>query len=155
MKIYLHQSGSDGPTLVQVDATTAVEELAAQHASGQHEVWLEEADKPLSRTATLEEAGVRDRQHVHLGRCARVEVTVRFGGDSKTNDFAPGARIAAVFAWATGKKGFDLTPTQRAKHGVGVCGTNVELDKADHIGSHVGDDCSLCLDLAPKERFAG
>ena len=103
----------------------------------------------------LKDAGIADRSHIHISRCHRITVRIRYGGDSKTHEFAPGATIASVFAWATGPNGFELTASERAKHTLGICDTLTQPDKSEHIGSLATEECSVCLDLAPKERFEG
>jgi hypothetical protein len=84
-----------------------------------------------------------------------VAVSVRYGGETKSRDFPPPATVASVFAWATGPQGFGLTPAERAKHTLALCEGNAEIDHSAHIGSFAGEDCAVCLDLAPKERFEG
>jgi hypothetical protein len=83
-----------------------------------------------------------------------VVVTVRYGGDNTETGFPPAATLQAVFAWVTGPGGFNLPADQRAKHDLGVCGTGVLADRNTHIGS-LATECSLCLDLAPRDRFQG
>ena len=156
MQIYLHSSQSTELQLIEVEETLTVRDLAAAHGpGGEGSVWVEDQDDALEVDLTLGKAGIVERGHVHISKCRRVKVRVRYGGDDKVKDFAPGATIARVFKWATGKKGFDLTPSERAKHTLGICDTLTEPDKAEHVGSLASDQCALCLDLAPKERFEG
>lgn len=155
MQIYVHQRKTP-LKLIEVEETMAVDELAAgQGEDGATLVWIEDADEALDTGATLSEVGIAERSHVHISRCHRIEVRVRFGGDPKTREFPPGATIARVFKWATSKQGFGLTPTERAKHTLGICDTLTQPDKSEHIGSLASEECSVCLDLAAKERFEG
>lgn len=117
-------------------------------------VWLEDADEPLAVDSSLTAARVADRAHVHVSRCHRVVVTIRFGGDSKEHKFAPGATVNKVFHWAVGKQGFDLPKTERATHTLGVTGTSTEADRDAHVGS-LAVNCAVSFDLAPKVRYAG
>jgi hypothetical protein len=153
MKIYVHRKGLEGPELVETEESATVAEIAGAQGGGN--VWAADADDPLDPEATLAQAGIGDRGHVQVSGCKRVRVRVRFVDDEKRESFPPGATIAAVYAWATSKKAFELTETERAKHALGVCGTLVQLDKSAHIGTYADDNCEVCLDLAPKERFEG
>lgn len=153
IRIYIHRRGQEGPELMTVKGSTPVAEVTDAHGGG--EAWAADADDPLSRHATLADAGVGDRDHLHVSSCKRVNVQVRFVDDEKSESFPPGATIAAVYAWATSKKAFPLTESERAKHALGVCGTLVQLDKSAQIGTYSDESCKVCLDLAPKERFEG
>jgi hypothetical protein len=154
MKVYVHVQGVEDIRCVTAEETTRVGDLLAEHADPGASAWLEEADEPLDPATSLAAAGVADRAHVHVSRCRRVEVGVRFGGDIETREFPPGATVNAVFAWAVGPHGFKLTDAERAKHTLGVCGGETEADRDAHVGS-LANDCKLCFDLAPKVRYAG
>jgi hypothetical protein len=155
MQIYVHSQSRD-LEFVEVEETMKVGELlGAYNQEAEADLWIEDGGKPLETESTLAEAGITQRGHVHISRCKRVEVSVRYGGDTKTKRFPPGTTVARVFNWATGKQGFDLTATEVAKHTLGLCDTLTQPDKSEHIGSLADHDCSVCLDLAPKERFEG
>lgn len=155
MQIYVHQQNTE-LKLIEVKETITVEELASAHGEeGATLVWIEDVEEVLEASTTLADAGIAERSHVHISRCHRITVRVRFGGDAKSREFAAGATIARVFEWATGKHGFELTPSERAKHTLGICDTLTQPDKSEHIGSLANQECSVCLDLAPKERFEG
>ena len=156
MQIYIHRSETTELALIEVEEKTSIRELAKAHGGEGASVWLEDEEEGLELDAVLTEVDVTERSHIHVSKkCKRITVTVRYGGDERLKEFAPGATIAKVFKWATGKKGFDLTATERAKHTLGICGTNTEPDKSEHVGSLANPACTLCLDLAPKERFEG
>lgn len=145
----------DGVKLVGAEPSMTVGELIGREGEAESEAWLEDADAPLAATAPLSDAGIQHRSHVHIGTCRRVTSRVRYGGDSKSRDFAPAATIASVFAWAAGPQGFALSDVERASHTLTVCDTATEPARSAHIGSLIKDDCALCLDLVPKERFEG
>ena len=155
MKIYVHSSETTELKLIEVEEKISVKEFAETQVGEGSSVWIEDEEESLELEAVLIEV-VKERGHVHVSKkCKKIAVSVRYAGDTKLKEFAPGATIARVFKWATGKNGFDLTPTERAKHTLGICHTNTEPDKSEHVGSLAGPDCTLCLDLAPKERFEG
>jgi hypothetical protein len=156
MEIYIHAAGKE-TALVDLPENTTVEGLIAAQFGHRGDAWLEDAEQPLDRGQGLRAAGVGDRAHVHLSPCAEVHVIVRYPGAANPIEraFKPNQTIARVFEWATGKDGFDLTPTQKAKHALGICDTTTEADKDEHVGTFDNDECSACFDLAPKERFEG
>jgi hypothetical protein len=156
VQIYIHRSETTELTLIEVEETITVRELAEAQGGDGASVWLEDEEESFELDAVLTEVDVTERSHVHVSnKCKKIAVTARYAGDGRLKEFAPSATIAKVFKWATGKKGFDLTATERAKHTLGICGTNTEPDKSEHVGSLANLDCTLCLDLAPKERFEG
>jgi hypothetical protein len=149
-EVFVHTKA--GRSRRQIDATTKVGDL--REGDSEASVWLEDATEALDPEAMLASV-VKERDQVDVSRCRRVAVTVRYGGDSKTKEFTPGTTIARVFVWATGKEGFSLSSSEAAKHVLGLCGTQTQPDRADHVGTYATDECTLCLDLAPKERFEG
>lgn len=154
MELYIHTQGAEDIRRVPVKETTTVGDLLTEHADPNASAWLEETDTPLDPAATVAAAGITDRAHLHVSRCRRVEVRVRYGGDIKTHEFSPATTVNAVFAWAVGPHGFKLTTVERAKHTLGVCGQQTEADRDAHVGS-LASDCEACFDLAPKARYAG
>ena len=97
-----------------------------------------------------------ERCHVHVSSCKAVAVKVRFAGQTPIEEsFPPAATAGSILKWAASPEGFKLTDSQAAKHLLAVFGTNTELDQADHIGFFADDDCSVYLDLLPRDRFEG
>jgi hypothetical protein len=158
MEIYVHSAGREDPEIVEVAEATVVREIVSGSNSGDAAefVWVEETEEPVDLALTLEQAGIKHRDHVHRGRCRRVDVKVRFNADTKAHDFTPAARMERVLKWATGKSGFDLTPAEAAKHTLAVPGADHPLDPRVHVGSLVtAPSCEVTLDLLPKARFEG
>lgn len=155
MELFVHTAGREDPDLIEVEATTVVRELiAAGEPDGN--LWIEEADEPVRPDLTLEQAGIGHRQHVHRGRCHRVEVAVRFNSRRLEHSFAPATTIKKVYRWASGPDGFNLTPDQAAKHVLAVPGADHFLAGDVHLGSLVTPGtCEVVLDLLPRDRFEG
>ena len=152
MELFVHTTS--GIAVADIAEGTKASELVEQvGAPAGASVWVQDAEKPLTSTAIVTEA-VGPRGHVHITTCKKVTVRVRFGGDDETRSFPPSATVQAVFQWASGPKGFNLPAQQKASHDVGVCDTGVLLDRNTHVGS-VATECSVCLDLAPRDRFQG
>lgn len=152
MQIYVHRPGAD-PEFMEIEEESRVA-LILERYDGVS-VWLEDIDEEIDVSLTLREAGVGERAHVHVSRCKKIEVRVRYGGRTIERSFTPSATIQRVFDWATGGEEFDLTKAEKAKHALGICDTTTEADKADHVGKFASAECKACFDLAPKERFEG
>jgi len=119
-------------------------------------VLVEDAEEPLAPDAPLEAAGIGHRGRVHVHRCRRVEVTVNFNADQKSEAFPPSATMARVKKWAVGKRGFDLTSIDATEHLLQVCGSTSRPDEDVHIGTLVEvPACELCFDLVAKQRVEG
>lgn len=153
MDLYIHRPGDERVELRVVETTVTVAEAVTLQDG--ESVWLEDTESEIDVTLTLEEVNIRHRGHVHVNRCHEVKVDVTFNGTTKNHTFHPATRVERVFDWATGKDGFDLTPTDRTEHTLEVCGTTIQPDDGDHIGSFVGEHCSVCFNLVPKHRFEG
>ena len=154
MEIFLHQRAIE-TGFVKVDPDMKVGDFAKECLDEEALVWLEDGKEPLDPEKTLTEAGVVEPCHLHVSTCKGVFVKVRFGGDSIEESFSPPTSADFILKWAASPEGFKLTDSEAAKHLFAICGTETELDQADHIGFYADDDCSVCLDLVPRERFEG
>lgn len=152
MELFVHRAAEERIEIREVETTVTIAE-AVRLQDGET-VWLEETEEALKVTLTLSEAKIPHRGSVHVNRCHEVQAVVHFNG-TKEKTFQPSARMERVFEWATGKHGFNLTPTDRAEHVLQICDTTIEPDDGDHIGSFVDERCSVCFKLVPKHRFEG
>lgn len=97
---------------------------------------------------------VIDGLRVHVGRCKKVEVTVRYFGKPKTRKFVPSARIKRVKNWAT--KVFEVPAAEAARHSLRLPDTTEELAADVHVGTLVlKGTCGVVLDLVPSDRING
>ena len=154
MEIFVHQRATE-TVFIEVDPDMTVSDFAKECLGEGALVWVEDSKDTLDPDKTLTEVGVVDRCHVHVSTCKEVLVKVRFGGDSIEESFPPPTSADLILKWAAGPDAFKLTDTEAAKHLLAICGTDTELDQADHIGVYADDHCSVCLDLLPRERFEG
>ena len=154
MEIFVHQRATE-TALIKVEPDLTVGDLAKECIGEGALVWVEDGKDALDPDKPLTEIGLVDRCHVHVSTCKEVLVKVRFGGDSIEGSFSPPTSADLILKWAAGPDTFKLTDTEAAKHLLAICGTDTELDRADHIGVFADDDCSVCLDLLPRERFEG
>jgi hypothetical protein len=107
-----------------------------------------DGDDPAGTTGAVTEV----KAHIGIHRCRRVLVTVNFAGERIERRFVPTATIQAVRRWAVGIHGFDLSAEQQPEHEVGICNTGVVADRATRVGA-LAIRCTLCLDLARRDRF--
>ncbi len=154
MEIFLHQRVT-ATEFVEVDPEMKVVDFAKECLGEGALVWIEDGQEPLDPNKMLNDAGVVERCHLHVSRCMEILVKVRFGGDSIERSFPPPTSADFILKWAVNPKNFKLTDSEAAKHLFAICGTDTELDPADHIGRYADDDCAVCLDLVPRERFEG
>ena len=154
MEIFLHHRAAQ-TGFVQVDPDQRVRDFGIECLGEVAFVWLEDDKEPLDPEKTLAEVGIVERCHVHVSTCKGVIVKVRFGGDSIEESYPPATTADFILKWAASPEGFKLTDSEAAKHVLAICGTDTELDQADHIGFYADDDYSVCLDLLPRERFEG
>jgi hypothetical protein len=154
IELFLHTADED-VQIVEADPESRVAVLVEEHADGvEVELWLEDADEPLARERTLQDCGVEEHSHVHLGRKQRIKTFVRFNGETIEKDFAPSATFKRVYDWSTSEKEFNLSPDQKAKHTLELTGTDVEPEMDEHIGRYERDG-KLRLDIVPTDRHAG
>ena len=108
--------------VIETDAAVSVAEfLVANGVEG--ELYAADQDDRLDPSKSLGSQGIKAGSKLIVARCRRVEVTVNFNGGAKQDSLPPGAAVAAIFAWATGKKGFDLPaarpPSTRSRSAAG------------------------------------
>ena len=155
IEIFLHHQRARTTEFVKVDPDKTVEDFAIEYGGKGALVWLEDGKESLKPEMTLAELGVTARCHIHVSFCQIVEVKVRYDGLTIEDSVSPAATSGAILKWAAGPEGFKLTDSQIAKHLLVTCETKTELEQTAHIGFFADDDCSVCLDLVPKERFQG
>jgi hypothetical protein len=119
-------------------------------------VLVEDTDTRLDMSIRLADAGVGDRASLHVGRCRRVDVSVRYGKETKNEDFSVSQRLRHVMKWAVGNRGFDISNGDAQDLVLVVPGQQHPVDLDDHVGLFVvGQACEVRLDLVPSERIQG
>lgn len=117
-------------------------------------IFLDETEEPLHGDHGRPVHGLRHGSRVHVTRCKRIKTTVHYLERTAEHEFAPGARVRAVKAWAVHT--FKLSPKDAAEHVLQICKSTQrpaadtplhELVTADH--------CALCFDLVPEKRVEG
>jgi len=156
-KLYIHREGAHDPEIVDINPSITVRDLLTQlGAGGEDRLWLEDNPKVLDDDLCIDSGEIPDRHHLHCAPVKEINVKVTFVDQHKHRGFPPSATVASVLQWATGPKGFNLPPDQRPKHELVISGSDEAVPGNVHVGSLVRrGEHEVCLDLRPKERFAG
>ncbi|MBS0437102.1 MAG: hypothetical protein JSR75_19825 [Proteobacteria bacterium] len=128
----------------------ALDAIPEEHRSAENDVTVEGDDEKEGHGKPK----VKDGMRVHVGRCKKASVTVRFMGDTKSHEFPPASRIRRVKDWAV--KEFRVAEAEAARHGLYIPGSEQELSADVHIGTLVqACTCGVTLDLLPTDRIHG
>ena len=150
-------SSEPGETITQVLAKIG----HPGHIDDQVLIFVEDFPTPIGREVVIEELlpiTIEDCDHpplrLHVSRCHKVAVTVRYNGQLKERHFPPGATIERIRRWSC--RAFGLIPRDAAEHVLQIQGTNVRPDLDVHVGTltKVGH-CAVAFDLVPCKRVEG
>lgn len=133
----------------------ALEAIPQAHRSPENEVTVEPDEDDHGNGLGKAEAKVKDGMRVHVSRCKKVAVVVRFMGQPPaSHEFPPANRVKRVKDWAV--KEFKIADAEAARHGLYIPGSDKELGADVQIGALVQDGtCAVTLDLLPTERIHG
>lgn len=168
VEIFLQGDGVTDIAMVSASASSTVADLLAQlnrsgAADGDLLVFLEDVAGPLDADAVVEELLPLKRDtddgpgalRLHLARCRRVNVTVRFNGEDEARRFPPSATVERIHRWAT-RRAFEMSPRDAAEHLLQVYDTTVRPDRDVHVGTLTGGDvCAVTFNLVPRKRVEG
>ena len=92
---------------------------------------------------------------MHVTRCLKVKVAVRFNGETKSRVFPPSATVERVRRWAA-LRAFGMSPRDAAEHILQIQGTTTRPDRDTHTGALTdGKTCAVAFDLVPSKRVEG
>jgi hypothetical protein len=155
MEVFVQRRGVD-VELHEAAPNISVAAFAEAVGLPGEEVWLEEADEPLATDVTLAAAGVTERANVHIGRCKKVQASVRFEAPTKEYDVHPAATLHRIYDKATSKReGFDFSAHDKGQYTLQVRGTTEQPDLSRHVGVFVDGECRAAFDLVLQKRFQG
>lgn len=126
-------------------------------------VFLEDVAAPLDDDAVVEELlplateedAVVGPLRLHVSRCHKVAVTVRFNGENEARHFPPSATVERVRRWAT-RRAFELSPVDAAEHVLQLQNSTARPDRDIHIGTLAENGtCMVAFDLVPSKRVEG
>ena len=163
IKVFVQGEGIKDVVIVEVlesafvqDLISAAFEKGIPQGDGEQlaVVFLEDLEDPLDSALSLVDAGIGARQHVHVHRIQKIQVTVSFNGLQKSRVFAPSITVGKVKKWAA--KEFGMTKEDSVEHALQISGSTEKPDEHMHIGSLVSfPDRQLLFDLVPKVRVEG
>lgn len=92
-------------------------------------------------------------KRLHVGRCKKVEITVRYAGQSAQRKFSPATPIGKVKAWAA--RQFGIQPGDAAELSLQLAGSDVQPAIDKHVGCFVDDHCRVTFDLVRSYTVNG
>jgi hypothetical protein len=127
--------------------------LPAEHAAPDLQVSDEADDEPDTREFG-EEENLQRGKVVHVGRCQKVEVKVRYAGRIVDRRFAPATRMGRVKRWAVRQLGISHADANELV--LQVAGTNIQPSRDQHVGNFVeGRTCTATFDLVRSYTVNG
>jgi len=135
------------------DVRKAIEAVGVVLEAEMH-IFLDEAEEPLHGDHGRVVHSLRHGSRVHVTRCKRIKTTVHYLERTAEHEFAPGARVRAVKAWAAHT--FKVSAKDAAEHVLQIC-KSTERPAADtplHELVH-GRLCTICFDFVPEKRVEG
>ena len=161
INVFLQGEGIKDVLRVEVDPLSTALDVKRVCASqvgvridGETSVFLEDLDEPLTDDVTIGSIADKHVARLHLHRCHRVAVKVKYSGRNVERVFGPGATIGAVKRWAAKELGI---PKQDAAELIlQIAGTQEQPDVDIHIGTLTTcPTCAIAFDLVPNPRIQG
>lgn len=84
-------------------------------------------------------------RRLHIGRCKRVSVKVRYAGRSVERKFSPAATIERVKNWAA--RELQIAKQDATELALQLAGSDVQPPRDKHVGCFVGKSCDVVFDL--------
>jgi hypothetical protein len=107
----------------------------------EHDVSVSEDEDPRHHDKS---APIKSRR-VHVGRCKRVAVKVRYAGRSVEHAFQPMVTIERLKKWAT--RELNIAPQDSIELTLQLAGTEIQPPRDKHVGCFVGHECEVVFDL--------
>lgn len=145
---------TDGVGVVDIEGgslAAILNEVRAKIGLPEAHVFERDKDEPIGAEIEKKKA-----LSLHVHRCHRVHVAVRYEHRTLEHKFSPAATIFRVLQWAIGKHGFNLDDTVKSKARLMLPGASEPLPNDTLVGRLVKHgDCSLTLDLTLKDFTNG
>jgi hypothetical protein len=127
--------------------------IPPEHASPDLKVFDEAEDEPETREFGEGENLQRGRV-VHVGRCARVDVKVRYAGRVVDRRFAPATRMGRVKRWAVRELGISQADANELV--LQLAGSSIQPSRDHHVGNYVeAGTCTATFDLVRSYTVNG
>lgn len=116
---------------------------------------FDEVDDDDVDTLHHDDGGERQRGRVlHVGRCRRVDVVVRYAGRAAERRFAPVTRIGRIRNWAVHQLG--INPADANELVLQVAGSDLQPSRDKHVGCFVEEGtCAASFDLVRAYTING
>lgn len=161
IQIYVHGENDRESKLVEVSENASVREILTKYqqefpgsgSSDEIELFIEDEEEYKAKDEAGENAGIKNRVHVHCHRCKKVKVAVEYNGQSITLHVAPSATAKKILKKAA--KDFKISDGDAADLLLKLHDGTV-LQPTDHIGSFVAfPHCHLKLLLTANKQVQG
>ena len=134
------------------DVRKAIEAVGVLLEAEMH-IFLDEAEEPLHGDHGHVAQGLRHGSRLHVTRCKRIKTTVHYLERTAEHEFAPGARVRAVKAWAAHT--FTVSPKDAAEHVLQISKSTQRPAADTPLHELVHGTCTLCFDFVPEKRVEG
>jgi len=115
---------------------------------------LDEADDDAETREFGDNEELRRGHVVHIGRCAKVDVVVRYAGRAAERNFPAATRIGRVRRWAVHKLGISAADANELV--LQVAGSNTQPTRDQHVGNYVETGtCGVTFDLVRSYTVNG
>jgi len=157
-KVYLYVEGAKKAELKEVSSDCTYRELLKGEnypCESNENGWFamrDDSDVVVDLDELIVKDAVKNKVHVHLCRCKKVEVAVTYNGVEKTESFPPSAKIKRILKWAL--REFGISEEEASVHVLSF--GDEELNARDSIGLYVScPDCNITLSLTREGAING
>lgn len=139
MSIIVTREGAGGPQLQKVDPGVTVDELLREVAPDADDLcaFVPDVETPLDGGSKLTDAGLAEDGEITIARAKKVDVTVRYAGDTRGEARPRSQRMRRVLHWALGKHGFDIPKEEQPHFELAVAGGGEAVDLDATIAQYV------------------
>lgn len=156
LKLFIHVSNSQKYTTTEVDddllLSQVIKDNFQRDVSEEVDVYLEDQDDSLDKNITISKTGLKNGDHVFLGRCKKVSVSINYAGKIYPLSVSPATSVKKLKKEAL--KYFEIDEVSGAD--LLLWFNNEPLDMRQIIGSLTDfPSCSVTLVLATKKDVNG
>lgn len=156
IKLFVHVSSSQKYNTAEVNDDLSIHQLIKDNSQGggmeEVDVYLEDQDNGLDKNKTISEANLKNGDHVFLGRCKKVSVSINYAGKIFIVSVSPATSMKNLRKQAI--KYFGVDEVSGAD--LLLWFNNEPLDMRQLIGSFTEfPSCSVNLVLATKNDVNG
>lgn len=156
VKLFVHASNSQKYNIAEVNDDLSINQLIKDYSQGtvteEVSVYLEDQDDELDKNLTVSDAKIKNGDHVFLGRCKKVSVSINYAGKTFTISVSPATSIKNLRKQALKYFGID----EGSGADLLLWFNNEPLDMRQIVGSLTDfPTCTVTLILATKNDVNG